>query len=135
MKKLMRNKKGASMILGVLLLVLTTVTFGVFYYSYTAGLIGSMENNFSTQMSALLVEVVNINTTCITAYIKNTGIAITGIINAYVNSIPAVLSEIVELLPSNISPVTIFGNYDFGSTYHVKLASSLGTLITFDASL
>ena len=135
MKRLLSNKRGVSSVLGVLLLVLVTVTSGVFFYNYVSGLVDSMKTNLNTQLSLLLIEAVNINTTCITAYLRNTGRAVANIVTAYVNSIPAVLSRLVELAPSTVAPIYIYGNYLIGSTYQVKLTSTLGMLATFDARL
>ena len=135
MKRTLKNKKGVSTVLGVLLIVLVTVTMGVFFYSYVSGLVDNMKFNLNTQLSLLLIETVNINTTCITAYVRNTGSAIVNIINAYVNSIPAVLSRLVELTPSTVAPIFIYGMYMIGATYQVKLTSTLGTLITFDTRI
>jgi len=134
MKRLLGNKNGASAILGVLLIVLITITTGVFFYNYVSGMVESMKTNLNTQFSLLLLETFNINTTCITAYLRNTGSMVISVMSAYVNSIPAVLSQLIELAPSTVAPIVIYGMYSIGTTYQVKLTSTLGMLVTFDAS-
>ena len=135
MKKLLRDRKGSSAILWVVLIIVVTVASGLVYLSYVSGMIDNMRTNVNTQLNLLLIEVVNINTTCITAYLRNTGCACCNIVTAYVNSIPAVLSQMVSLSPTNMEPINIYGNYFSGTTYQVKLISTLGMLVTFDARL
>ena len=127
MKRLFKNKKGASAVLGVLLIILVTVTMGVFFYSFVSGLVDNMEVNLNTQLSLLFIETVNINTTCITAYIRNTGSAVVNVIYAYVNSIPIALTRLVELAPSVVEPISIYGAR--------ALTSTMGNLITFNARI
>ena len=134
MKKLFISRKGTSAVLATLLLTLVTVAAGIFFYNHVTGCVDNMKTNLNTQLSLLLLETANINSTHITAYIKNTGSAAISIINAYVNSMPALLTRGVEIAAASVAPTYIMGAYMIGTTYHVKLASVLGTLLTFDVT-
>lgn len=131
MRKLARSRKGSSLVLGSLLLVIVTLVVGLMFYNTIMGSVSSMTNNFNTQMGLLLVESSNINATCITAFIRNTGQSTVAILNAYVNSEIALLAQTVNIAASSLGTTLIMGDYAKGTTYSVKLAGMFGTLITF----
>ena len=97
MKSLAKSKKGSSLVLGMVLLVIVTLVGGIFFYNYVMGSI-----NFST--------------------------------NAYVNQIPALLRQALQIAPATLGKASIGGSYSQGTTYNVKLAGLLGVLITFDVT-
>jgi len=131
MRKLARSRKGSSLVLATLMLVIVTLVAGVLFYNTIMGSVFSMTNNFNTQMSLLLLEASNINSTHITAFIRNTGQFTVEILNAYVNSQIAILAQVVKISASSLGITYIKGDYAEGTTYSVKLAGMLGTLITF----
>jgi len=132
MRKLAGSRKGSSLVLATLLLVIVTLVAGVFFYTNVMGSMTSMTNNINTQMSLLMLEGSKINATCITAFLRNTGQYSVDIVNAYVNSQIAVLAQTVKLTASSLGVAYIGGTYTKGSSYTVKLASIFGTLITFE---
>jgi len=134
MRKMARSRKGSSLVLATMLLVIVTLVAGIFFYNTIMGSVFSMTNNFNTQMSILLVESTGINTTHITASILNTGQFTVEILNAYVNSEVALLVQTVKIAASSLGITYIKGAYTQGTTYSVKLSSMFGSLITFQVS-
>jgi len=134
MRKLARSRKGSSLALATLLLVIVTLVAGVLFYNTIMGSVSSMTNNFNTQMSLLLLENSSMNATHITAFIRNTGQYTVEILNAYVNSQIALLAQSVKISASSLGITYIKGDYTKGATYSVKLAGMFGTLITFQVT-
>lgn len=131
MRKLARSRKGTSLVLATLLLVVVTLVAGVLFYNTIMGSVSSMTNTVNTQMSLLLLESSSINGTQITAALRNTGQFTVEIVNAYVNSEVALLAQSVKIAASSLGATLIKGDYSKGTTYLVKLAGMYGTLITF----
>jgi len=134
MRKLARSRKGSSLVLATLLLIIVTLVAGVLFYTNIMGSVSSMTNNFNTQMSLLLLDASRINATHITAFIRNTGQYVVEILNAYVNSQIALLSQTVKIAAASLGITYIKGDYAKGTTYSVKLAGMFGTLITFQVT-
>jgi predicted PurR-regulated permease PerM len=134
MRKLANSRKGSSLVLASLLLVIVTLVAGVLFFNTIMGSVNSMTNNFNTQMSLLLVESTNINATHITAFLRNTGQFSVEIQNAYVNDEIAMLSQTVKIGATSLGTAYIQGFFSAGSSYAVKLASIFGTLITFNVN-
>ena len=132
MRTLASSKKGSSMVLATLMMMVVTLIGGIFLYNYVMGSVQSMTNNFNTQMSILLLDTVNINSTHISAWIRNTGSSVVSIVNAYVNNQIAWLANEVKVAASSAAVAYISGTYMTGSTYTVKLAGMFGTVLTFD---
>ena len=86
MRALFMSKKGASAVFAILLLTVLTVAAGVMFYNCVTKCVDSMKTNLAAQLSLLLLESANINSTCITAYVRNTGSMEASITNAYVNT-------------------------------------------------
>jgi hypothetical protein len=133
MRKLATSRKGTSLVLATLMLVIVTLAAGILFYNFVMGSVFSMTNNFNTQMSLLLVDASKVNATCITAFIRNTGQSTVEILNAYVNGEIALLSQTVKIAASSLAITYIQSNYNKGATYSVKLAGMFGTLVTFQA--
>ena len=134
MRSLRASRKGSSLVLGTLLLVVVTLVAGVLFYNTVMGSVSSMTNNFNTQMSLLMTESVNINATHIVAFIRNTGNVMVEVLNAYVNNEIAILVQQVKIAATSMAPAYIRGTYTKGSTYTVKLAGLFGSLLTFQAT-
>jgi len=134
MRKLARSRKGSSMVLATLLLVIVTLVAGVLFYNTIIGSVSSMTKNFNTQMSLLLLESSNINATHITAFIRNNSQYTVEILNAYVNSEIAFLVQTVKIAASSLGTTYVKGDYSKGATYSVKLAGMFGTLISFQVT-
>jgi len=134
MRKLARSRKGSSLVLATLLLVIVTLVAGVLFYNTIMGSVSSMTNNFNTQMSLMFLESSNINATCITAFIRNTSQYTVEILNAYVNSEIAFLVQTVKIAASSLGTTYIKGDYSKGATYSVRLAGMFGTLISFQVT-
>lgn len=131
MRRLARSRKGVSLVMGTLLLVIVTMVAGILFYNMIMGSVFSMTNNFNTQMSTLLIDASKVNATCITAFIRNTGQSTVEILNAYVNDEIATLTQTVKIAASSLAITYIQSNYNEGTTYSVKLAGMFGTLVTF----
>ena len=131
MRKLARSRKGSTMVLATLLIVLVTIVAGILFYNTIMGSVSSMTNNVNTQMALLLIEGSGINATHITAFIRNTGQFTVEVLNAYVNSQIAVLAQTVKIASSALGVTYVKGEFSKGTTYSVQLAGMFGTLITF----
>ena len=131
MRKLARSRKGSTMVLATLLIVLVTIVAGILFYNTIMGSVTSMTNNVNTQMALLLIEGSGINATHITAFIRNTGQFTVEILNAYVNSQVALLAQTVKIASSALGVTYVKGEFSKGTTYSVQLAGMFGTLTTF----
>jgi predicted PurR-regulated permease PerM len=134
MRKLAKSRKGSSLVLASLLLVVVTVVAGVLFFNVIMGSVSSMTNNLNTQMSLLLLESSRVNATHITAFLRNTGQYSVEILNAYVNSEIALLVQSVKIAASALGTTYIRGDYSRGTSYSVKLAGMFGTLVTFQVT-
>jgi len=135
MRTLASSKKGSSIVLTTVLMIIVTLIGGIFFYNYVMGSVQSMQNNLNTQMSLLLLESVYINSTHISAWIRNTGSSVVSVVNAYVNNQIALLVNEVKVAASSVTVAYIRGKnnvYTSGSTYTVKLAGMFGTLLAFE---
>jgi len=132
MRTLASSKKGSSIVLASLMMIIVTLIAGVFFYNFVMGNVQSMTNNVTTQLSILLLDSVKINSTHIIAFIRNTGSSIVNVVNAYVNNEIALLANEVRVSASSMAAALIKGEYTLGAVYRVKLAGVLGTLLTFE---
>ena len=131
MRKLARSRKGSTMVLATLLIVLVTIVAGILFYNTIMGSVTSMTNNVNTQLALLLIEGSGINATHITAFIRNTGQFTVEVLNAYVNSQVALLAQTVKIASSALGTTYVKGEFSKGTTYSVQLAGMFGTLTTF----
>jgi uncharacterized protein YneF (UPF0154 family) len=122
------------MVLGSIMLVIVSLIVGLLFYSYVSGSLEIMTRNYNTQMQRLLLEGATINSTHITAMLKNAGAKAVRITNAYVNNIPALLQQNLQIAPSSVEAAHINGAYQKGTTYKVKLAGVFGILLKFEVS-
>jgi len=131
MRKLARSRKGSTLVMATLLIVIVTIAAGILFYNTIMGSVTSMTNNVNTQMALLLVEGSGINATTITAFIRNSGQFSVEILNAYVNSQIALLGQAGKIGSTALGITYIKGEFSKGTTYSVQLAGMFGTLITF----
>jgi hypothetical protein len=134
MKALAKSRVGSSLVLGSLMLVIVSLIVGLLFYSYVSGSLESMTRNYNTQMQRLLLEWATVNSTHITAMLKNAGPKVVSITNAYVNNIPALLHKNLQIAPSSVETAYISGAYQQGTTYKVKLAGIFGIVLKFEVS-
>lgn len=134
MRALIKSRIGSSLVLGSIMLVIVSLIVGLFFYSYVSGSLDIMTKTYNTQMQRLLLEWVTVNSTHITAMLKNAGPKDVSITNAYVNNIPALLHQNLKIAPSSIETAYISGAYQKGTTYTVKLAGLFGLLLKFEAT-
>jgi len=131
MHALAKSKKGSSLVIASVLMIIVTLIGGIFFYNYVMGSVQSMTDNLNTQMSILLLDSVKINATHIVAWIRNTGNSVVSVVNAYVNEQIAWLVKEVKVAAASTAVAYISGTYTLGGTYSVKLAGMFGTLLTF----
>ena len=134
MRALMRSRTGSSLVLGSITLVIVSLIVGLIFYSYVSGSLELMTKNYNTQMQHLLLEWATVNSTHITAMLKNAGPKAVKITNAYVNNIPALLHQNLQVPPSSVEAAYINGAYQKGTTYKVKLAGLFGLVLKFEVS-
>jgi hypothetical protein len=131
MKKLLKTKKAVSKVIGLLAIIIVFVVLGSIYYSYTIAYVGSMKDTFQTQMEKLLLEAVDINSSHITASVKNNGITEAKITDASVDGVANILLQGVMIAGKSMGTTYLIGMYSKGVSYAVELLFSLGTSITF----
>jgi len=132
MRTLASSKKGSSLVLASVLMIVVTLIGGIFLYNYVMGSVNKMTDNLNKQLSILMLETVNINSTHISAWIRNTGSYIVSVVNAYINNEIAWLVNEVKVAAESAAAAYITGIFKHGSTYTVKLAGLFGTLLTFE---
>jgi len=135
MPTLASSRKGSSLVLASVLMIIVTLIAGIFFYNFVMGSVQSMTTNLNTQMSILLLDSVKINSTHISAWIRNTGSSVVSVVNAYVNNQIAWLANEVKVGASS-EAVAYIGGLAFrpGLIYTVKLAGMFGTLLTFEVN-
>lgn len=134
MRAIMKSQMGSSLMLGSLMLVIVSLIAGLLLYSYVSGSLDNMVKTYNTQMQGLLLEWTAINSTHITAMLENAGSKDVGITTAYVNNIPTLLQQNLQIAPSSEEVACISGTYLEGATYKVKLAGIFGLLLKFEVT-
>lgn len=134
MRALIKSRMGSSLVLGSIMLVIVSLIVGLLFYSYISGSLENMTKNYNTQIQHLLLEWTTINSTHITAMLENAGSKGVSISNAYVNNIPALLHQNLQIAPSSAEAAYISGAYQEGTTYKVKLAGLFGLLLKFEVT-
>jgi hypothetical protein len=130
----MKSRTGNSLVLGSVMLVVVSLIVGILFYSYVTGSLDTMTQNYNTQMQHLLLESATVNSTHISAMLKNSGGKAVKITNAYVNNIPKLLQQNLQIAPSTVEAAFINGAYQQGSSYKVKIAGVFGILLKFEVS-
>lgn len=118
----------------LLMFFMTSVASAFLFYGFVTGLIGSFMDNTPKAFTPLHLESANVNTTCITARIRNLGSADATVTKAYVDKQPHSLTQNVQMTPGSSGTVYITGIYRKGATYAVELVCDNGYSITFDAT-
>jgi hypothetical protein len=134
MRALMKSRTGNSLVLGSVMLVVVSLIVGILFYSYVTGSLDTMTTNYNTQMQHLLLESATVNSTHIFAMLKNSGGKAVKITNAYVNNIPKLLQQNLQIAPSTVEAAFINGAYQQGASYKVKIAGVFGILLKFEVS-
>ena len=128
------GKRGVSVVLSVLLLVIITFVIGIFLYSFIMGIIANETENLSPQPFRLFIENVAINDTCMTVYIRNSWNRDVIIDRVYVDNEPreVVPSDSELIIPKNsVGEVYIPGSYTRGALYEIKIICASGyTLVS-----
>jgi len=112
---------------GVLLLTfITAITTGFYVYHFMFSLTEKMKTSFPIRpLSAEF----NINTTCLTVFIKNFASVNVQIMEAYVNGEEYCLTEEVVIPPGDVGTIYLHGTFVEGEIYTVKIVSSLGSTL------
>ena len=118
----------------LLMVFMTSVASAFLFYGFVTGLIGTFMGNTPKAFTPLHLESANVNTTCITAYVRNLGSVDVTFTNAYVDKQLHGLTQNVQITPGSLGTVYITGTYRKGTTYAVKLVCDNGYSITFDAT-
>jgi len=131
MKNLFKAKRGTSAVLGVLLLVLLTFTFGIFYFNFVMSKVEFAKNTFASEIGNLILKSFSINSTHIIAFLQNTGTNIIKITGAYINGLLATLYNTAQIAANSVGTIIIQGTFTKGNTYVINLLSMFNTVATF----
>ena len=118
----------------LLMVFMTSVASAFLFYGFVTGLIGTFMGNTPKTFTPLHLESTSVNTTCITAYVRNMGSVDVAITEAYVDEQLHSLIQTVHITPGSLGTVYITGTYERGTTYAVKLVCSNGYSMAFDAA-
>lgn len=130
-RKLRMNKKGLSVIFGVLILIAIAVIAGIIIYLYTSGYLATMMGGGGAGQEKLSIISVTNGATTITLNAKSVGGGAVDITDAVVkDSAGTVLATVAttSTLPADgtTTPVTVTFTCTAGSYYTVTLVSKLG---------
>ncbi len=130
-RKLRMNKKGLSVIFGVLILIAIAVIAGIIIYLYTSGYLATMMGGGGAGQEKLSIISVTNGATTITLNAKSVGGGAVDITDAVVkDSAGTVLATVAttSTLPADgtTTPVTVTFTCTTGSYYTVTLVSKLG---------
>jgi len=145
MRKILKGKKGISMILAALLLVVIVVIISVIVYAWSTGLLGSlmpgapsvkeglsMDAYTGDTSSGYVLQIRNVGTIDVTItgyYIEEAGKVVSG---------PNSYSQLISV--NTVEPVTItegakvgtWAGFASGHSYTIKLITTKGTQFTFN---
>jgi len=145
MKKILKGKKGISMILAALLLVVIVVIISVIVYAWSTGLLGSlmpgapsvkeglsMDAYTGDILSGYTLQIRNVGTSDVTItsyYIEEAGKVVSG---------PNAMTQLISV--NTVQPVTItagstippWTGFQSGHSYTIKLLTTKGTQFTFN---
>jgi len=114
----------------LLLTFVTAVTAGFFVYQFMFSLTEKMKTAFPTQ--PLQLEHVNINSTCMTIYVRNLASAKVQITGVYIDGKANTLTEDVFVSSNGVGTIHLHGTYVEGETYALKITSSSGSPLLYD---
>ena len=136
MKTFTRAKKGTSMVLAALMIIIVVFASGFFFLTFVMSNVDFAKTIFNTQMERLLLESFSANTTHIIAFIKNTANQGVEFTLAYVNNMLATMhGGKVAISPQSTEVATIIGSFAEGNTYNVKLTNIFNVAITFTVTI
>ena len=118
----------------ILLFFMTSVASAFLFYGFVTGLIGTFIVNPPKTFTPLHLESASVNTTCITASVRNVGSVDVTITEAYVDKQPHSLTQTVHIASDSLGTVYITGAYEKGATYAVELVCSNGYSVAFDVA-
>lgn len=131
MKNLLTANKAVSQLIALLLILICISAASFIFYDYATGRFGIMRNTFQIQMEQLLLESANINSTHVTAFIRNIGIADVSVTKAYVDGNLGTLAQNVRIPGESLGAAYVLGTFMEKVVYVVELAFSLGTTLKF----
>ena len=118
----------------LLLVFMTSVVSAFLFYGFVTGLVGTFISKTPKAITPLNLEAINVNATCITAYLRNMGYIDVTVTKAYVDKQLHSLAQPVHMAPSSLGTVYIIGTYEKGATYAVELVCSNGYSVAFDVA-
>lgn len=136
MRAFKRSRKGTSMVLGTLMIIVVVFASGFLFFNFVMSNVDFMKTTFDTEMKKLILDSFSANATHIVAFVRNTASKAVEFTLAYVNNMVATLQEgKATISPLSVGVATIIGNFAEGKTYTVKLTNIFNTAITFTATV
>lgn len=132
----MRNKRGISTFIAVLLMMVLAVSAGVVIYSYTMGYLGGLGGTQTPGAMSLDTATCDGSTHVMTAYIRNIGKGSISFDKAYVEGVLVPSGNFSAspdpLTEGGVSTVTItYWSFTAPKTYEIKLVAKDNTQLTF----
>lgn len=133
----LKENRGISTFIAVLLLMVLAVSAGVVLYAYTMGYLGNLGGTQTPGAMSVDTAKLNATTNVMTAYIRNVGTSSISIDTVYVAG-EQIASGSVSVNPDpiqegSVANVTItFSASTSGRTYEVKLIAKDNTMLVFN---
>lgn len=132
----LRNKRGISTFIAVLLMMVLAVSAGVVIYSYTMGYLGGLGGTQTPGAMSLDTATCDGSTHVMTAYIRNIGKGSISFDKAYVEGVLVPSGNFSAspdpLTEGGVSTVTItYWSFTAPKTYEIKLVAKDNTQLTF----
>ena len=133
----LKEQRGISTFIAVLLLMVLAVSAGVVLYAYTMGYLGNLGGTQTP--GAMSVDTATLNATSDTmmAYIRNMGTSSIAIDNVYVAGVQIPSANITvspdPIVEGSVSSVTVtLSPKTAGRTYEIKLIAKDNTMLVFN---
>lgn len=131
-----KNRKGISTFIAVLLLILLAVAAGVVIYAYTMGYFGNLGGTTTTGTISLDTASINGTTHVLKAYIRNVGRGAVDFDNFYVDGtlVPAgnVTANPDPVSEGEVSEITLtYWAFETPKTYEIKVVAEDNTQLAF----
>ena len=136
----MRNRRGLSPIVSVLLLILIAVAAAVVIYSWFSGAASKNPTNTPQLYERISIDAVKVNTSnsSVTIYVRNIGSVTVNITSAYLmsaknNSVICYNTAVYELIsPGGVKPILLTScKISTPGTYVVKVTTKSGVETTY----
>ena len=133
----LKEQRGISTFIAVLLLMVLAVSAGVVLYAYTMGYLGNLGGTQTPGAMSVDTATLDATTDTMMAYIRNMGTSSISIDNVYVAGVQIPSGNITvspdPIVEGSVSSVTVtLSQKTAGRTYEIKLIAKDNTMLVFN---